>query len=81
MAPAVVAATVTTLTAVTTVDVGGGGALGLASLSDAGENRERATQCETTDGDANQLVHGVHLSHGLTSRQGAALSLGRGTSP
>jgi hypothetical protein len=67
VAPAVLAARlVPALVTAVALHVPGGGAIGLAGLGDSGEHGEHAAKSETTDQDANDLVHVVLRSHGLT---------------
>lgn len=66
-APAVLATDLATaLVPALALHVTGSGAIGLARLGYSGKHGEHAAKSETTNQDANDLVHVVLHSHGLT---------------
>jgi hypothetical protein len=69
----------TALVTALALHVPGGGAIGLARLGDPGKHGEHAAKSETTNQDANDLVHVVLRSHGLTGGRPGHVSLHRVT--
>jgi len=64
---------------VTALHVTGDGPMGFLGLGDPGENGERAAERQCTDGESNDLVHGILHSHGLTGGRPGHVSSLRGT--